>query len=685
MYFLVNFFVPWITIAASLYTATLLMWLGALVLLGSTRKVHGQPEQHRTRESLYAGSGLLLAGLAMGAHTAMLDYPVEVLLDRIGMWWRPLWFAMVLIPGAWSFLALVYAGFYIDGSALNKRSRAAMWLGALLGMIALVAGLGIDPIQIARQFAALEESTVSSAMLALCTAYAGYLVLCLTLAADALLRPEPSGRILRDLARRRARPYLLGATAALGCGAAAILSVFGSAAWLALRNPSLGTVNRLMAAFDALELSVSLFACVAVACVGKAIASYEIFSGLALPRSAIAGAWRSSAIIFGIFSLIGSVLLGFEINFVYQLLVSTCALALAGAWLAAQADFNQRLYMQPPTSRFDSDPNSLSQLETVLGARVQLKPMGDLAALLGGTSEPFEVARDVSFVAPNADGEPWTIILRRGVEVSGLLLLWLHRPGQLLTEGAVALARSTGERILEERAAAALTEQLMEVQRRYAHQGESLEAATALGGRTRRALHDELLPRLHAALLELAALPQAQQTSIVLTEAHKLVSDVLRDAPPDAREELARFGTWDALQRAADSELNSPIYSVTWNIAREAREVRLTAARQEALFYAAREMLRNIRRYAAPLAETSEQTTPNSVAVAISANIQQGRLVLNINDNGVGLNAGAPSRGGGQGLALHSALLTVVDGALRVEGRPTGGTQARIEVPVLIH
>lgn len=678
-----NFLVPWLTIAASLYTTALLLWLGALVLFSSAGN---RKWGHETaRDSWWAGGGLLLAGIAMAAHTVMLDYSLDVLLDRIGSWWRPLWVGMIGVPAGWATLALIYSGYNLPGSALRARSRTALWVCGAMGVIALGTGLGIEPRQIALQFAALEESTISSTMLALCSGYTAYLLLCLALSADALFRPEASGRLLRDLARRRARPYLLGATAALGLAAISILAVFGRAAWLALRYPALGTVNALIPVFDGLELLVSLFACIAVACVGKAVASYEIFSGLALPRAAIAGSWHGTAVALGAFSLAVAALLGWESKGAYTIVASACALAVTGAWLAARLDAAQRLLVQAPADMNGISGESLSALELALDARAELQPAGAVAALLGEVSTLLPVSPGVLFTTPQSATEPWTIPLRRGTEFCGVLRLWPRRPHTLFTEDAVALARGTGEKILEARAAHALSQQLIEAQRRAAHQGESLEAAQALGGRTRRALHDELLPRLHAALLQLSALPQAQEASTALAEAHKMLSDILREAPPDAREELSRFGLWTALQRAADTEFDAAPFTITWRIEGTAQAATLPHECEETLFHAAREILRNARRYACGTNASAPLTgsvNPHTVNINITAVVQEGALMLSIEDDGVGLGARVPSLGGGQGLALHGALLAVVHGSLRMDERPGGGTRVSLQVPI---
>lgn len=669
MHFLENFVAPWLTVAASLYATTLLLCLGALVVFSAARQGRNK------RDGVWAGIGLLLAGIAMGAHTAMLDYPVEVLLDNIGAWWRPLWVAMIVVPGGWAALALVYAGYFQRTSPIRARTRSVVWFCIFLGSVALAAGIGIEPRQIALQFASLERATVSGVMLALCAGYAGYLVLCLALATVALLRPDASGRLLRDLARRRARPYLLGATAALGLAAACVLGIFGWAAWLALRNPSLGTVNQLNIVFDALELSVASLACVAVACVGKAVASFEIFSGLALPRAAIAGSWRAIATSLGIFSLVVAAFLGLESKGVYTIMAAACTVAVVVAWQAARLDATQRALMTMPGNFAPDTSSALESLETILDARAELRPAGAIAALLGEVFGVQAPSRETVFVAPEKSGEAWSLPLWRGADFMGVLRLWPRRANALFTEDAVALARSVGEKILEARASHALSQQLIEVQKRAARQGETLDAAIMLGGRTRRALHDELLPRIHAALLDLAALPDQRATSSALAEAHKLVSDILRDAPPDATEELARFGLWSALERAASTEFDRTPIRVEWNISEQARSTALSNEREETLYHAAREALRNVRRYA------RGDDEKRAVAVDISARFD-GEMRIVIEDDGVGMAARLPSKGGGHGLVLHGALLAVAGGALLVEERGGGGTRVALHVPL---
>jgi signal transduction histidine kinase len=656
--------VPWATLACSLFATLLLCWLGALVLLSS-----------RSRESRLAAVGLFGVGAACGAHTAMLDYPVDALLMNIGAWWRPAWIAMIAVPGTWCVLALWYAGYGQKASHLRTRLRGGVTLCVLSGIGATAASFGVDAENFVSGFAALNSESLRGVLLALPTSYALYLVFCVALALEALSRPEQSGLILRDLARRRARPYLLAATGALGLGALGGLLAFGWAVVMAMRNPDLGTFNQIFYFFDSLEFGITFLVGAAVACVGKAVVSYEVFSSRMLPRAALAGSWSIIAPAFAIWSGVVAALLGTEVPKVYALLAAALALALVSAFIAARLDrarqmlaasWSELLGGQSSLDATD-DSRALEALSAMLDARLELHARGATATLLGETAHEEAEQTNQPCVVPQQAGEAWRVLLwGASREPMGVLLLWPRRPHALFTEDAIELARAAGERLIQARATAALSRQLIEVQKRAARSSAALDDTVALGGRTRRLLHDEVLPRLHAALLA----PDATETRATLAEAHKMVSDILRDAPPDSSEERARFGLWTALERAANTEFDRTSARVLWHIDDAVRAMKLSSEREEALFHAAREILRNAHRYAG-----------ENIAVRISAHMVEENLVLTIEDNGTGLKAKVPSQGSGQGLVLHAALLAVAGGSLRATDAENGGTRVALSVP----
>jgi signal transduction histidine kinase len=94
---------------------------------------------------------------------------------------------------------------------------------------------------------------------------------------------------------------------------------------------------------------------------------------------------------------------------------------------------------------------------------------------------------------------------------------------------------------------------------------------------------------------------------------------------------------------------------------------RLAIGREEAVYRIAQEALHNALRHA----------EPSTVAVSLSA--QDGRLALEIRDDGIGFE---PDAGASLGLASMRERARAAGGTLTVRSRPGGGTAVRVEVPV---
>jgi hypothetical protein len=74
--------------------------------------------------------------------------------------------------------------------------------------------------------------------------------------------------------------------------------------------------------------------------------------------------------------------------------------------------------------------------------------------------------------------------------------------------------------------------------------------------RTRRLLHDEVLPGLQAALIALDGPPASDrgEAMALLTGVHRQVAALLRQMPSAATAELARLGLVAALERSIAAE-----------------------------------------------------------------------------------------------------------------------------------
>jgi signal transduction histidine kinase len=251
----------------------------------------------------------------------------------------------------------------------------------------------------------------------------------------------------------------------------------------------------------------------------------------------------------------------------------------------------------------------------------------------------------------------------------GVLLLGEKRDGGLYTQEEVEIARASGERLIDSQAGAEMARRLMGLQR------ERLAESQVLDQRARRVLHDEVLPRLHAAMLTLSEESHADAVE-ALADAHRQIADLLHEMPTVSAPEVARLGLIGALHQAVDEEFGHAFDAVAWDIDPEAERYAhaIPTLTAEVLFYAAREAVRNAARHG-----RREESTPLHLRIGVT---QRNGLEITIEDDGVGLGAGSASDpGSGHGLALHSTMMAVVGGTLAVESAPGAYTRVTLRLP----
>jgi signal transduction histidine kinase len=274
------------------------------------------------------------------------------------------------------------------------------------------------------------------------------------------------------------------------------------------------------------------------------------------------------------------------------------------------------------------------------------------------------------------EGYQWAAPLWSERGLTGLLLLGEKSDGGFYSLEEIEIARASGERLADLQASAEMARRLMALQR------QRLAESLVLDRRARRVLHDDVLPRLHAALLELnshaRALPgEGQEPIQLLAEAHRRVSDLLLDLPTAAAPEIRQQGLIHALRKITEEELAASFDQADWKISAEAerRVALLPPLAAEVVYYAAREALRNAARHARPAGDHRQ------LHLSISLDWCDG-LELRIEDNGVGLAFSGPgSSGSGSGLALHSTMMAVINGSLALESAPGEYTRVVLRVP----
>ncbi|HEY8478084.1 MAG TPA: ATP-binding protein, partial [Chloroflexota bacterium] len=595
--------------------------------------------------------------------------------------------------------------------------RHQVWLGVvgLWGLLALGLLLVANPLPTVREL--LDPGRISFAPASLpvvLLVYPAYSLLCIGLALSALRRPVASARFMGDLARRRARPWLVAASVVLlGVG----LAVGGVAAWFlhGVQSQRLEVLSRetllLLMTFDAL---ISGLIAVAVVLAGRAIVSYEVFTGKTLPRKGLFRHWASSLILAGGYGALVGGSLTLPIDPIYHVLLATGLMTIFFALLSWRSYVehdhsmerlrpfvtSQRLYERliGPAAALEVDAAApfLALCEEVLGTRfAQLVPLGPLAPLVGTplvypqgarASLPSPGELVARFDSPRTTcvpidpvrhgGAAWAVPLWSERGLIGVLLLGEKYDGGLYTQEEIEIGRAVCERLIDTQASAEIARRLMALQR------QRLAESQVLDRRARRTLHDEVLPRLHAAMLVLngaSAEPSAsrEEATTLLAEVHRQVAHLLRAMPPGVAPEVARHGLLGALRQVVEGEFRDAFDGVTWHVEPRAREAArsLSPIAAEVVYGAAREAVRNAARHGRGGA--ADRPLHLRIAVAWRDGIE-----IAIEDDGVGVSAHrSPPEGGGQGLALHSAMMAVVGGTLAVESVPGASTRVTLTLP----
>ncbi|MEI7771962.1 MAG: hypothetical protein WCI67_18360, partial [Chloroflexales bacterium] len=321
--------VDWALIAGSLFNTITLLWLGLTVLLSAERRSWG---------TWLAGGGLLFGGAFFVGHTAVVGRVIGAFSDEMSVYWRLGWIVLIVAPYLWYAVMAWYCG------GLRARPERLRLAGvSALGALAVLLALFVDPLP---SYADLSQPALGPVALLSSTTitrliYPGFAALCIALALLSLRSPAASERFMGDLARQRARPWLVAASAmllgiALAIGAASVWFLDQARAGL---FPGLTT--RGIGMIIGFDFVIGLMIAVTVVLIGQAVVSYEIFTGAALPRGELARQWRRTLILGSIYALVvGWSLSGAGIpeQPIYHLLIATVLmtsfLALVG-WRSA--------------------------------------------------------------------------------------------------------------------------------------------------------------------------------------------------------------------------------------------------------------------------------------------------------------------------------------------------------------
>ncbi|MEW5989061.1 MAG: ATP-binding protein [Chloroflexota bacterium] len=709
----------WAILAVSLFNTVALIWLGLTVFLNSDRRAWG----------IWLGSGgLLLGGLFFVTHTAILVLGLFRLGLSMLIWWTVGLSLAIVLPFAWYVVMLWYAGFWEELKALTGRAtldytptlyrRQRFWFLLTIlflagGVVSLVLGVFLlaTPSTLLAQLRLFARWSVAGVPL-VAVGYSVYVLLCTSLSLDALRRPGLSTRTMGALARQRARSWLVAASLAL---LVVSLVVTGTLLWLVATTRQ-STFHDAYAnstePLAALDFIVTAVIALVVICLGQAVVSYEIFTGKTLPRRGLERQWRWVIILAAGYSLVvgGSLVLNWRP--IYLLLLTTLAMTVSYALVSWRSYAERERYIAHLRPFVASQrlldqllrPAALPELDVarpfqalcanILDARVAyLAALGPLAPLAGpplvypagsALAAPSLTELASQFGRPSTDplpldparfgGAVWAIPLWSERGLIGVFLLGEKGDGRLYPQEEIEIARISGERLIDTQASAEMARRLMALQR------ERLAQSQVIDQQTRRTLHDDILPSLQTALIALSSTTNGTtaEATRLLSDAHRQISDLLRNMPRAAAPEVTRLGLIGALRQLLDGDLGRAFDEVAWEVEPEAMErvKDVPALAAEVIFYAAREAIRNAARYG------RDAGSERPFGLRLSVNWRSG-LELQIEDNGVGLGAAVPSgQGAGQGLALHSTMMAVIGGALAIHSAAGQYTRVILTLPL---
>ncbi|HEX8997422.1 MAG TPA: hypothetical protein VF812_15450 [Ktedonobacterales bacterium] len=312
-----------------------------------------------------------------------------------------------------------------------------------------------------------------------------------------------------------------------------------------------------------------------------------------------------------------------------------------------------------------------------------------------------------------SDGHDWLLPVSDGRGAVASLSLGPRLDGVSYTSSDLEIARACGLRILDAVGEFATAQAVASLARR---RGLEAELTAAL---PRRVLHDDVLPRLHLAMLRLeaqrarlrsrpvavgSAASEAEAPSAAdvasasdeigdvvaeLGRAHRDLAALMRAAPMASARRL-EHGFTGALRGALDGEFRGAFDEIEWETPEDAVAAAdaLPPVVADLLLSATLEAVRNAGRHA----RGDDLHRKLRLQVRLMADAQT--VTAQVSDNGVGLaspsgsTAGMPApavssaqAGARSGLLTHSALMALAGGSLSVRGGDDGGAVVTIRAP----
>ena len=736
-----------IAIGLSVFSLITYLWLGLMVLLLGTG---------RSRVTWVSGAGLLSGALFFLTHGALVGAGVPAGPARADLWWHLAWLPGFAAPIFWAAIGLHYAG--LAGRWRRWRPVALLAVatpGVAAALLTLVnwpvIGEYGDFIRILGASLRLHgpvqpiPGAASPALPALGVMYVVYIAACAALPWVALLaqrRLDPSASAVRRVptaesallwdpadAWSKARPALLGASLCM-MGAGAVVAFIGIFSSLAEHEALLRSVSAgfSLGVPSSPQGHVPLILVAADLCVQVALAGLGLLIGWAvvrqgilverrLPQRGYVSHWRVTTLVAAALACIVVAMAWMQPAVLGDVLVLVTVVTITYALFTWQSygEHDRFLAQMRPfvasltighTGWLSTHPAEVERdveaLFTSLCRDVLAVSWGRLTISAGRLHRTF------SYVAPDSSGEDtsgreWVLPVTDERGVVARLVLGPRSDGAGYTSADLEIARACGQRILDGVGEFAAAQAIASLARR---RGLEAELSAAL---PRRVLHDDVLPRLHLAMLRLEALRgrATRGDAAVGGDLGEVVGELgsvhhdlaaLMRAAPAANPRRVQHGFTGALRAALNGEFRGTFDHLDWQAEVDASEIAdtLPPITADLLLGATLEAVRNAGRHA------RGDDLHRRLSLRVRLDADENWSIVTVADDGVGLQtetlrvarsergdtdpalsiAGDLTHGGTRsGLLTHGALVALVGGSLSVKSAPGEGTTITIRVP----
>ncbi len=533
--------------------------------------------------------------------------------------------------------------------------------------------------------------------------YLFYILICIFIPVVALFTYRTSKKILPEIAKNKAVPYLKTISLLLLGVVILVFFLFLGGEIGIIEDPVLKLfINPIP--FYVFLIGIQFLVSVAVLTLGQALISYEIFTGRILPKIGLRCEWRNANLGFLLITLLYFIISSLGFSKIDLFLVGSYVYNVSRTFLLKKnkelrlikssilnsiitTEENTEIVASNLKEKFQRAFNILCSdiLETSSALFISKSRIPFVADIILTYPIDLEKTKNIDYDTFNKkniifEKENITYLEEDGVSDfvlclkvldnhsgEGFLFLGQKENGGLYAEEEIETAKAAVSWILFSLFVESNSLTLSSLQKKH------IEKQRISDYKTRQILHDEILPEIHSSILILSQLKKdsifSEQIQL-LTNLHKRVSSFLRELP-DTGLEIQRLGLIDALILLTGSEFETSWFYWDFDLELKHRFPITEPDVLEILFYACRESIRNAVKY-------SGESTYKKISVVFLKDEENKKGIVIRIKNKIGTQV---LESAGQGLRIHSALLKIFGGYLTLEFLNTDEAFVEIFLP----